>query len=141
VVANRAFGESADGDRRPAVRVYMLVDTSVWVDHFRQGDAALSGLLSRAEVECHLFIIGELACGSLRRRSEVLSLLESLPHVPVGSHNEVLTFVERHRLMGRGIGWVDAHLLASASLAGVLLWTRDRPLSEVARMLHLYGQP
>lgn len=141
MVANQAFGESADADRRPAVPVYMLVDTSVWVDHFRRGDAALSGLLSRAEVECHPFIIGELACGSLRRRSEVLSLLESLPQVPVGSHNEVLTFVERRRLMGRGIGWIDAHLLASASLAGVLLWTHDRHLSEVARTLHLYAQP
>lgn len=61
--------------------------------------------------------------------------------MPVGSHNEVLTFVDRHRLMGRGIGWIDAHLLASVSLVGVRLWTRDRPLSEVARMLDLYGQP
>lgn len=119
----------------------MLVDTSVWVDHLRRGEPALSALLSRAEVECHPFIIGELACGSLRRRSEVLSLLRKLPHVEVGSHDEVLTFVERHRLMGRGVGWIDAHLLASAALAGVLLWTRDRRLSEVARMLGLCAQP
>jgi len=133
--------QSADADRHPAVPVHMLVDTSVWAGHFRRGDAALSGLLSRAEVECHPFIIGELACGSLPRRCEVLSLLESLPHVPVVPINEVLTFVERHRLMGRGIGWIDARLLASASLAGVPLWTRDPPLSERARMLHLYGQP
>lgn len=119
----------------------MLVDTSVWVDHLGGRDAALSGLLNRAEVECHPFIIGELACGFLRRRFEVLSLLQRLPHVPVGSHDEVLMFVERHHLMGRGIGWVDAHLLASASLAGVPLWTRDRRLSDVARMLHIYGEP
>jgi predicted nucleic acid-binding protein len=119
----------------------MLVDTSVWVDHLRRGDQALSGLLDRGEVESHPFIIGELACGSVRQRAELLSLLQSLPQVSVGSHDEVLTFVERHRLMGRGIGWIDVHLLASASLSGVLLWTRDRRLSDVARMLHLYAQP
>jgi predicted nucleic acid-binding protein len=140
VASSQAFGESADADHSRAVPV-MLVDTSVWVDHFRRGDPALSALLSREEVECHPFIIGELACGSLHRRSEVLLLLQSLPRVPMGSHDEVLTFVERHRLMGRGIGWIDAHLLASASLAGSLLWTRDRRLSAVARMLDLYAQP
>jgi predicted nucleic acid-binding protein len=119
----------------------MLVDTSVWVDHFRRGNRDLSTLLNRGEVECHPFIIGELACGSLHRRSEVLSLLQSLPCVPVGSHNEVLTFVERHGLMGRGIGWIDAHLLVSASLAGAPLWSYDRYLSAVAQMLNLRGQP
>jgi len=141
VGASRPFGESADAEHSRAAPVFMLVDTSVWVDHFRQGDAALRALLIREEVECHPFIIGELACGSLHRRSEVLSLLQSLPHVPMGSHNEVLTFVERHRLMGRGIGWMDAHLLTSASLGRSLLWTRDRRLSEIARTLDLYGQP
>ena len=115
----------------------MLVDTSVWIDHFRRSDPALVSLLNRGEVECHPFIVGELACGSLHRRSEVLSLLQSLPHVPVGSHDEVLGFVDRHRLMGRGIGWIDTHLLASASLAGSLLWTRDRRLLDVARKLGL----
>ena len=119
----------------------MLIDTSVWVDHLRRGDHGLTVLLNREVVECHPFIIGELACGSLHRRSEVLSLLQSLPSVPVGSHNEVLAFVERHHLMGRGIGWIDAHLLASASLAGCLLWTRDRRLCELAQRLDLYGQP
>lgn len=118
----------------------MLVDTSVWVDHLRRGDAGLSALLNRAEVECHPFIIGELACGSLRRRAEVLSLLERLPQAPLGSHDEVLGFVERYGLMGRGIGWLDAHLLVSASLGGVRLWTRDRRLGEVARMLRLYAE-
>ena len=119
----------------------MLVDTSVWVDHFRQADAALSALLIRGEVECHPFVIGELACGTLHRRKEVLSLLQRLPQVPLGSHNEVLTFVERHGLMGRGIGWIDAHLLASTSLARSLLWTRDRRLAQSARTLTLSGQP
>jgi predicted nucleic acid-binding protein len=115
----------------------MLVDTSVWVEHLRRGDPALSALLGRDEVECHPFIIGELGCGSLRRRAEVLSLLRSLPHVTVASHDEVLTFLERHRLMGRGIGWIDAHLLASAALSNTLLWSRDRRLSEIAPQLHL----
>ncbi|HKW74179.1 MAG TPA: type II toxin-antitoxin system VapC family toxin [Terriglobales bacterium] len=119
----------------------MLVDTSVWVDHLRRSDPALSGLLNRGEVECHPFIIGELACGSLRRRSEVLLLLQRLPRVAIAGHEEVMMLIERHRLMGRGIGWIDAHLLSSALLAGSLLWTRDRRLREVARMLNLYAQP
>jgi predicted nucleic acid-binding protein len=119
----------------------MLVDTSVWIDHFRRGDPALIALLMGDEVECHPFIIGELACGSLHRRSEVLSLLRSLPHVPVASHDEVLAFVERHRLIGRGIGWIDAHLLASASLARSLVWTRDKRLFGTARMLGISAQP
>jgi predicted nucleic acid-binding protein len=119
----------------------MLVDTSVWVEHFRRGDPALAALLGRNEGECHPFIIGELACGSLRRRSEVLSLLRRLPHAPVATHDEVLMFMERHRLMGRGGGWIDVHLLASAALGNTLLWSRDRRLSEVARELHLCAQP
>jgi predicted nucleic acid-binding protein len=119
----------------------MLVDTSVWVEHLRRGDPTLSSLLGRDEVESHPFIIGELACGSLRRRSEVLSLLRSLPHVLVASHDEVLTFIERHRLMGRGIGWIDAHLLASAALSNTGLWSRGRRLSEVATELHLCAHP
>lgn len=119
----------------------MLVDTSVWVDHFRRGNGDLSILLNRGEVECHPFIIGELACGSLRRRSEVLFLLQNLPGLPEGSHDEVLAFIDRHSLMGRGVGWVDAHLLVSASLARTPLWTHDRNLAAVARALNLHGQP
>jgi len=119
----------------------MLVDTSVWVEHLRRGDPKLIALLGRDEVECHPFIIGELACGSLRRRSEVLTLLRRLRHVSVVGHDEVLMFIERHHLMGRGIGWIDAHLLASAALSNTLLWSRDRRLSEVARELHLCAQP
>jgi predicted nucleic acid-binding protein len=119
----------------------MLVDTSVWVDHLRRGDAMLSSLLRRGEVECHAFVIGELACGSLKRRTEVLSLLEKLPAAPVASHHEVVAMVERHRLFARGIGWIDAHLLASALLARQLLWTRDQPLAKVARALNIVWEP
>ena len=113
----------------------MLVDTSVWVDHFRRSDPVLTALLSRGEVECHPFIIGELALGGLRR--EVLSLLQKLPAVSVASHDEALAFVTGHSLTGRGIGWIDAHLLASAALDRRPLWTRDRRLSEIARALKL----
>lgn len=119
----------------------MLVDTSVWVEHFRRADPMLSALLNRGEVECHPFVIGELACGSLGRRSEVLTLLRRLPHVPAVGNDEVLAFIERRRLMGRGIGWIDAHLLASATLGHTLLWSRDRRLSQVARELHLCAEP
>ena len=84
----------------------MLVDTSIWVEHLRHGQLGLVSLLHRAEVHCHPFIIGELACGSISHRSEILQLLRRLPSVPVVENEEVMTFVERHRLMGRGVGWV-----------------------------------
>ena len=113
----------------------MLVDTSVWIDHLRRGDAALAAFLTRAEVECHPFVIGELACGSLRRRSEILDLLAELPKTPMVTHDEAMAFVNRHRLWSRGIGWIDVHLLASAKLAGAGLWTRDRPLMMAAKDL------
>ena len=119
----------------------MLVDTSVWVDHFRRGNPTLSSVLDRGEVECHPFVIGELACGSLRHRAEVLFLLQSLPCAPIGSHDEVMLYVERRRLMSQGIGWIDVHLLVSASLGGILLWTLDRPLAAAARSLDLSGAP
>ncbi len=119
----------------------MLVDASIWIDHLRHGDAVLASLLTRGKVECHPFIIGELACGQLKQRALVLALLENLPRTSVAEHDEVLAFVEGHHLAGSGIGWIDAHLLASASLAATLLWTRDRRLAGVARHLDLYAEP
>ena len=113
----------------------MLVDSSVWIDHLRRGNAQLASRLVDGEVETHPFVIGELACGNLRRRKEVLSLIGSLPHVTEADHDEVLTLVESRRLTGRGLGWVDAHLLASAILGRTALWTLDRPLAEQARRL------
>lgn len=119
----------------------MLVDTSVWVDHFRRGDAALAALLVRDEVECHPFIIGELACGRLRNRAEILALLAELPQTPLVEHDEALTFLHRHGLMGLGLGWIDIHLLSSALLGGISLWTRDRRLAAAARALgRLYAR-
>jgi predicted nucleic acid-binding protein len=114
-----------------------LVDTSVWIDHFWRRSDMLAALLGRAEVMCHPFIVGEVACGRLRRRAEILELLGRLPQVPVTEHEEVLTFVETHRLMGSGIGWIDAHLFASARLAGLPIWTAARRLETAAARLGL----
>lgn len=117
----------------------ILVDTTVWVDHLRADDAQLSALLLSNQVLMHSFVIGELACCNLRNRDELLTLLVDLPQAPVASDAEVLFFIERHRLMGRGIGYIDAHLLAATALsdAGTSLWTRDRRLATLATELQL----
>ena len=108
----------------------VLVDTSVWVHHLREGDPDLERLLSDGEVMCHPFIIGELACGHLKNRSEVLSLLRLLPMASQAEHEEILQFIERNDLMGKGLGYIDVHLSASAVLTGVPMWTYDRRLDE-----------
>jgi predicted nucleic acid-binding protein len=113
----------------------ILVDTSVWVDHLRRGDDRLSGLLEEGEVVCHPFIAGELACGHLRNRAEILSLLAELPHATVAHHDEVLELIESRGLHGKGLGGIDSHLLASALLSHCSLWTRDRALARAARSL------
>lgn len=110
----------------------ILVDTSVWVDHLRKGNDALAALLLKAEVACHPMVIGELACGNLERREEVLALLHALPSTERVSDDEVLFFIEQHRLGGRGLGLVDMHLLASCALSAATLWTFDRRLQQAA---------
>jgi predicted nucleic acid-binding protein len=110
----------------------ILVDTSVWVEHLRRGLPRLATLLQEGEVLIHPWVIGELACGNLRNRSQVLDLLQGLPEAPLASDAEVLLLIERDRLMGRGIGYVDAHLLAAARLSACRLWTQDRRLAAVA---------
>jgi predicted nucleic acid-binding protein len=115
----------------------ILVDTSVWVDHLRAGDAALAELLERASVLMHTFIIGEIACGRLSDRASTLGLLQDLPAATVAEPDEILRFIEHRKLHGRSIGYVDAHLLASAAIAGAKLWTRDRRLRAVAGDLAL----
>jgi len=119
----------------------ILVDTSVWIDHLRKGNARLNSLLSNAAVLIHPFVIGELACGNLHNRNRILNLLGDLPTSRVADDREVLFFIECNDLMSRGIGYIDAHLLASASLSGTAsLWTRDRKLNDVAVQLGL-AQP
>ena len=113
----------------------VLVDTSVWIDHLRRGNDDLVTLLEEARSLCHPFIIGELACGNLSQRDSVLSLLGALQEAPVAEHTEVLELVESRRLQGRGLGWIDLHLLAAALLAGCSLWTLDRRLAAAAREL------
>jgi predicted nucleic acid-binding protein len=115
----------------------ILVDTSVWIDHFRQGDAALTAALLADQVWIHPFIVGELACGNLGNRSEVLSLLRSLPCLTKCTDEEVLLFIDQQQLMGRGIGYVDAHLLAATQLASTQIWTRDKRLNVAANELAL----
>ena len=113
----------------------ILVDTSVWVDHLRSGDAQLVDLLERSAVVIHPFVVGEIACGSLASRALTLELLQQLPMAVIAESNEVLAYIERHNLHGKGIGYVDVHLLASAAIGGTRLWTRDRRLRAVAREL------
>ena len=113
----------------------ILVDTSVWIDHLRKGNNQLATLLVEAQVACHPFIIGELCCENLRNRKTVLELLNDLPKVDSAEHGEVMELVESHKLAGQGIGWVDAHLLASALISGTPLWTADKSLKNVSVLL------
>jgi predicted nucleic acid-binding protein len=120
----------------------ILVDTSVWVDHLRAGDQALAGLLQAGKVLAHPFVTGELALGNLSRRDQALRGLQDLPQANLATDREVLHFVNWHRLFGLGIGYVDAHLLASVSLTtGAGLWTRDRRLGRAAYRLGLAIAP
>ena len=114
----------------------ILVDTSVWVDHLRRGDPQLVALLEGASVIVHPFIVGEIACGSLADRKMVMELLQDLPAASVADADEVLAFIERHRLFVKGIGYVDVHLLAAVALTdGASLWTRDQRLRAAADSL------
>ena len=108
----------------------VLVDTSVWVRHLREGDSDLEQLLDSGEVMCHPYIVGELACGKLKNRREVLSLLQLLPPATPAKHEEVLQFIEQNHLMGKGLGYIDVHLSASAVLTGVPMWSYDKKLNE-----------
>lgn len=111
----------------------ILVDTSVWIDHLRRREPTLTAMLDAGQILMHPFVLGELACGNLARRSEVLSLMQNLPQAAVATDAEALDFIERHGLMGRGIGYFDVHLLASVALVGASsLWTRDARLAIIA---------
>ena len=119
----------------------ILVDTSVWIAHFRKGSPRLSELLNNGLVLGHPFIVGELACGNLRNRSRILSDLEALPSAASATHAEVMRLIDVRRLWGLGIGWIDGHLLASALLSTCQLWTFDRRLRRAAAVtgIELYS--
>jgi predicted nucleic acid-binding protein len=111
----------------------VLVDTSVWIDHLRKREPALERLLEAGRVLIHPFVIGELACGNIKHRETILSLLNDLPAATVATHNETLVYIEKNTLMGKGIGYIDIHLLAAVALSNVGgLWTRDKRLHMVA---------
>ena len=119
----------------------ILVDTSVWVDHLRRTDPGLVALLESSAVVMHPFVVGEIACGTLRDRELVLELLQNLPAAVVATDDEVMQFIERHALYSKGIGYVDVHLLASVALTGgTRLWTRDQRLRRAAAALG-FAQP
>ena len=115
----------------------VLVDTSIWISHFRKGNSQLQVLLIDGKVACHPFIIDELACGNISNRQEILALLEALPKTELADHDEILYFIDQYRLMGKGLGLIDMHLLISTQLSGVSLWTLDNNLNDTADELNL----
>ena len=120
----------------------ILVDTSIWIDHLRADNSALKGLLDAGRVLMHPFVIGELALGRMRQREMILAALSDLPRAELATDAEVLGFVDREALFGRGIGYVDVHLLASVRLsAGAQIWTKDTRLRDVAVELGLAMTP
>nr|VFJ53616.1 MAG: hypothetical protein BECKDK2373B_GA0170837_10439 [Candidatus Kentron sp. DK]VFJ57814.1 MAG: hypothetical protein BECKDK2373C_GA0170839_106123 [Candidatus Kentron sp. DK] len=116
----------------------ILVDTSVWIDHLSAAVPEMIRILDDGHVLVHPFVRGELACGNLKNREEILRLLGNLPQAPIATHTQAMKFIERHALMGRGVGYIDIHLLISTTLAGMTrLWTRDKRLIAVAMELEL----
>jgi predicted nucleic acid-binding protein len=115
----------------------VLADTSVWIEHFRRGNSLFADLLTEGLVLIHPFIAGELGCGNLKNRARTLADLQALPAVTVAVNSEVSQLLEDRRLWGRGLGWVDVHLLASAMVSNCRLWTLDQRLSQAAAMLGL----
>ena len=115
----------------------VLVDTSVWVRHLRHTEPELVKLLQDGKVACHPFIIGELACGNLGNRAEIISLMHELPMLDVVENEELLVFIENNQIMGTGIGFVDVHLMAAAFLADITIWTYDKKLQQNCATLRI----
>ena len=111
----------------------LLADTSVWIGHFRGQEPEFRTILSDGNVLMHPFVLGELACGNLNRRDSILGYLSLLPSAVLARHDEVMRLIEVWKLHGRGIGWTDAHLIASALLSRCILWTLDERLKIAAR--------
>lgn len=118
----------------------ILADTSIWIAHFRGTTRELASALVSGEVLCHPHVVGELACGNLKEREDTLQLLRDLPAATLATDDEVLTLVEEHRLFGTGLGYTDAHLLASALLTPARLWTSNAALAREARRLRVFRE-
>ena len=116
---------------------FVLVDTSVWIKHLRENDKNLVRLLEQGLVACHPFIIGELACGGIKNRNEIISLLNDLPSTDIVDHCEIMGFIENRKIMNKGIGYLDMHLLASGLVSETPLWTFDKALKKVANQLSI----
>lgn len=113
----------------------MLADTSVWIDHFRRSNAYLAQSLAAGEIVCHSFVVGELATGMMRNRTEIIGLMRNLMQLPVAGEDEFLWMIETHGLFDKGIGFVDVHLLVACLKSGVPLWTLDKRLKHVAESM------
>lgn len=116
---------------------FILVDTSVWIKHLRESDKSLVRLLEQGAVACHPFIIGELACGCIKNRNEIISLLDDLPSTDILDHYDIMEFIEYRKIMNKGIGYVEVHLLASALVSETPLWTFDKALKKIANQLSI----
>ena len=115
----------------------VLADTSIWIKHFREGNKQFTELLEQGLIACHPYIVGELACGSLKNRSEIIGLLEALPMAVVLEHSEVMELIEKQKLMSIGIGYIDTHLLGSSLLSDFQLWTFDKSLQKAAKAMNI----
>ncbi len=118
----------------------ILVDSSIWIDHIRHEEPTLSALLRNEQAFMHPFVIGEVALGNIKNRSNTLLTMTQLPTVPVARDFEVIALIERHKIFGSGLGYVDCHLLASALTTGKIIWSRDKRLAQVARILGVSGE-
>jgi len=116
---------------------FILVDTSVWINHLRESNKTLIRLLEQGLVACHPFIIGELACGGIKNRYEIINLLNDLPSTDILDHSEIMEFIEYRNIMNKGIGYVDVHLLGSALVSTTPLWTFDKALRKIANQLSI----
>ena len=116
---------------------FILVDTSVWIKHLRESDKNLIQLLEQGLVACHPFIIGELACGGIKNRHEIINRLNDLPSTDILDHYEIMEFIEYRKIMNKGIGYVDVHLLGSALVSEAPLWTLDKSLKKIANQLSI----
>lgn len=115
----------------------ILVDTSIWIDHFRSSNRSLVTLMDTVQATVHPWVTGELACRNLPNRSSTLYLLKSLPQAAIATEDEVLFLIDKHRISGKGVGYLDMHLLAAAALGNLKIWTRDKRLGEIAALLGL----